>query len=136
MVVVLESFFGLSTWNVLLHTLSSVVVLWRPQFSRVLQGYHLDQLSFCSENIWYVTDLLPWSFLYWLVEFHLHSSDHPFLIKFWLPPPEVWEVALGEGLWKIKKRGISMVQGQVFLKGGGWHFSYLIFLFKVYHFYM
>ena len=24
--------------------------------------------------------------------------------------------------------GGSMVQGQVFLKGGGWHFSYLIFI--------
>ena len=27
---------------------------------------------------------------------------------------------------KLRKRGGSMVQGQV-LKGGGWHFSYLIF---------
>ena len=32
-------------------------------------------------------------------------------------------------IWKIKKRGGGMVQGQVFLKGGGgWHFSYLTFL--------
>ena len=31
---------------------------------------------------------------------------------------------------KLKKgmEGGSMVQGQVFLKGGGWHFSYLIFI--------
>ena len=27
------------------------------------------------------------------------------------------------GIWKIKKVGGSMVQGWVFLKGGGWHFS-------------
>ena len=44
-------------------------------------------------------------------------------IKFWLPPP--W-VGWG-GIWKIKKRGGSMVQGQVFLKGRCWHFSYLFF---------
>ena len=31
--------------------------------------------------------------------------------KVWLPPLE-------GGIWKIKKRGGSMVQGQVFLKGG------------------
>ena len=30
-------------------------------------------------------------------------------------------------IWKIKKRGGSMVQGQVFLKGRCWHFSYLFF---------
>ena len=33
-----------------------------------------------------------------------------------------------------------MVQGQVFLKEGGWHFSYLIFIIfyhlKIYHFYI
>ena len=34
----------------------------------------------------------------------------------------------GVGVWKIKKEGRSIVQGQVFLKGGGWHFSYLAFL--------
>ena len=44
-------------------------------------------------------------------------------IKFWLPPP--W-VGWG-GIWKIKKRGGSVVQGQVFLKGRCWHFSYLFF---------
>ena len=32
--------------------------------------------------------------------------------KYWLPPPKV------EGIWKSKKRGGMMVQGQVFLKGG------------------
>ena len=133
MVVVLESFFGLSAWNLLLHTLSSVVVLWRTQSSRVLQGYHLDQLSFCSENIWCITDLLPWSFLQWLVEFHLHSSDHPFLIKFCLPPPEVWGVAWPGGTLKNLKRDISMIQGQVLLKGRGlalflFNFSYLRFI--------
>ena len=43
-------------------------------------------------------------------------------------PPQRW------GIWKIKRRGGSMVLVQVFLKkkggggGGGWHFSYLIFL--------
>ena len=39
----------------------------------------------------------------------------------------------GEGLWKIKKGGGSMVQGQVFLKGGGLAFVLFNF-FKVYHF--
>ena len=29
-------------------------------------------------------------------------------------------------LWKIKKGGGTIVQGQFFLKGGGWHFSYLV----------
>ena len=33
----------------------------------------------------------------------------------------------GMGEWKIKKRGGSMVQKQVFLKGEDCHFSYLIF---------
>ena len=28
---------------------------------------------------------------------------------------------------QFQKRGENMGQGQVFLKGGGWHFSYLIF---------
>ena len=41
--------------------------------------------------------------------------------KFRLSPPE-------GGIWKIKKGGGSMVQGQVLLKErGDWHFSYLIF---------
>ena len=63
-----------------------------------------------------------------------HSLDpSPFLkggSKFSLPPAE-------GGDWKIKKRGISMVQGQVFLKGGGegWHFPYLIFsMFTIFTF--
>ena len=34
----------------------------------------------------------------------------------------------GEEFWKIQKRGGSMVQGQIFLKEGDWHISYLIFL--------
>ena len=34
---------------------------------------------------------------------------------------------MGEWIWKIKKRPGSMMQGQVFLKGGSCHFSYLIF---------
>ena len=43
------------------------------------------------------------------------------------------------GIWKtldsekVKKGSGSMVQGQVFLKGGGWHFS-LFNIVKVYHF--
>ena len=41
-----------------------------------------------------------------------------------LPPPPL--PPEGE-IRKIKKGGRSMVQGQVFLKGGGWHFSDLIF---------
>ena len=49
------------------------------------------------------------------------------LCPFWLPPQEEGESE------KLKKGGGSMVQGQVFLKGGGQHFSYLIFS-KVYHF--
>ena len=44
-----------------------------------------------------------------------------------LPPTIANYEILGGGIWKIKKGGGSMVQGQVFLKGGGWHFSYLIF---------
>ena len=45
--------------------------------------------------------------------------------KFLLPPLE------GDGIWKLKKGVGSMVQGQVYLKGGGgWHFSHLIF-FKI-----
>ena len=31
------------------------------------------------------------------------------------------------GIWKIKKGGGDMVQGQVFLKRGDWHFSYFVF---------
>ena len=38
-----------------------------------------------------------------------------------LPPPKT-------GGWKNGvEGGGSMIQGQVFLKGGGWHFSYLVF---------
>ena len=63
----------------------------------------------------------------------LHSSDlRPFLkggSKFWLPPPE-------EGIWKIKNGGGgSMVQGQVFIKGGRLAL-FLFNFFKVYHFYI
>ena len=47
--------------------------------------------------------------------------------KFWLPHPE------GE-IWKIKKRGESIVQRQVFLKGG--LALFLFHFFKVYHFYI
>ena len=41
----------------------------------------------------------------------LHSSEPLPLPPIWLPPPE-------GAIWK-KKGGGSMVQGQVFLKGGG-----------------
>ena len=41
--------------------------------------------------------------------------------KFWLTPPE------GREILKIKKEGGSTVEGQAYLKGGGWHFFYLIF---------
>ena len=43
--------------------------------------------------------------------------------KFWIPLPP----SLGGGIWKIKKRGWSMVPGKVFSKRGGLAFSYLIF---------
>ena len=55
--------------------------------------------------------------------FHNFDSPLPFLkggSKFQLPPPQ------GLDSEKLKKGGIAIVYGQVFLKGGGWHFSYLI----------
>ena len=55
-----------------------------------------------------------------------HSLAHPHPLfkrgrgsKFWLPPLE-------GGSEKLKKGGGSMVQGQVFLREGGWHCSYLM----------
>ena len=56
------------------------------------------------------------------VQRHAHVITHLICwsLKFRLPPPE-------GGIWKIKKGGGSMVQGQVLLKWGDWHFSYLIF---------
>ena len=47
------------------------------------------------------------------------QTPPPFWL-FWLPHPE-------GGHEKLKKGGGSMVQGQVFLKAGGWHFPDLIF---------
>ena len=58
-------------------------------------------------------------------------------------PPSFLKVGSGEvnfdylpwrgGSEKLKKGG-SIIQGQIFLKEGGWHFSH--FFFKVYHFYI
>ena len=43
------------------------------------------------------------------------------------PPPDY--LLQRQGDWKNGvEGGASMIQGQVFLKGGGWHFSYLVFL--------
>ena len=55
----------------------------------------------------------------------IHSSDPPIFLKGrevnfnYLPRKGEYE--------KIQKGGGSMGQGQIFLKEGGWHFSYLIF---------
>ena len=55
----------------------------------------------------------------------IHSSDPPFFLKGrevnfdCLPRKGEYE--------RIQKGGGSMGQGQIFLKEGGWHFSYLIF---------
>ena len=55
----------------------------------------------------------------------IHSSDPPFFLKGrevnfdYLPRKGEYE--------RIQKGGGSMGQGQIFLKEGGWHFSYLIF---------
>ena len=65
-----------------------------------------------------------------------HSSDHP---PFFLKGRGVNSNYLprrGGESEKLKKGGGSLVQGQVFLKGGGgggWNFSYLI---KVYNFHI
>ena len=71
----------------------------------------------------FVYQILSKHTTYTKLAFTLHSLDPPF------PPPLPPPFFLKGGIWKIKKGGGSMVQGQVFLKGGGsWHFSYLIFL--------
>ena len=41
----------------------------------------------------------------------------------------------GRNAEKLKYGAVSMLQGQVFWKEGGWNFSYLIF-FRLYHFYI
>ena len=57
----------------------------------------------------FVYQILSKHTTYTKLAFTLHSLDPP------LPPP----FFLKGGIWKIKKGGGSMVQGQVFLKGGG-----------------
>ena len=56
----------------------------------------------------------------------LHNLDLPSLFKGRQLILITFPCRMGRGLWTIKKRGGSMVQGQVFLKGGDWCF-YLIF---------
>ena len=43
------------------------------------------------------------------------------------PPPPIFFEREEVNFNYLPQREGSMVQGQVFLKGGGWHFSYLIF---------
>ena len=56
----------------------------------------------------------------------LHNLDLPPLFKGRQLILIAFPCRMGRGLWTIKKRGGSMVQGQVFLKGGDWYF-YLVF---------
>ena len=57
---------------------------------------------------------------------HLHNLDPPKGGGGW--GINFNDLPRWEGIWKIKKGGGILVQGQVFLKGrgGGWHFPHLI----------
>ena len=64
---------------------------------------------------------------------NFRKSDDMYIIDYinivWSPLFKGGSITSPWGIWKIKKRGGSLVQRQVFLKGGEgvWHFSYLIF---------
>ena len=57
----------------------------------------------------------------------LHNFEPPLPLLLFKERQQILITSLGGvGLWKIKKGSGTIVQGQVFLKGRGWHFSYLI----------
>ena len=98
-------------------------------------GYFLT-LNFCKINadiLKYLCNLAH-AQLQWICNNH-HSSDPPLFFETGKEVNFDYLPQRGEGNLKNKKKGEYMVQGQVFLKGGGLTL-FLFNFFKVYHFYI